>query len=83
MNQRLPKANLCCILEIKADNEPGISLPVYFKFVKKWKYILRKKHKTKQKDQKKEKKVSSDQSRSRDHRSIEWTHYPLPHDNQH
>ena len=71
MNQRLPKANLCCILEIKADNEPGISLPVY------------KKHKTKQKDQKKEKKVSSGESRSRDHRSIEWTHYPLPHDNQH
>ena len=44
MNQRLPKANLCCILEIKADNEPGISLPVY------------KKHKTKQKDQKKRRK---------------------------
>ena len=56
MNQRLPKANLCRILEIKADNEPGISLPVYFKFVKKWKYILRKKHKTKQKDQKKRRK---------------------------
>ena len=34
MNQRLPKANLCCILEIKADNEPGISLPVYFKLSK-------------------------------------------------
>ena len=32
---------------------------------------------------KKEKKVSIGESRSRDHRSIEWTHYPLPHDNQH
>ena len=29
-----------CILEIKADNEPAISLPVYFKMVKKWKYVL-------------------------------------------
>ena len=83
MNQRVPKANLCCILEIKADNEPAISLPVYFKFVKKWKYVLRKKHKTKQKDQKKEKKVSIGDSHSRDHRSIEWTRYPLPLDNQH
>ena len=46
-NQRVPKANLWiinyCILEIKADNEPAISLPVYFKSVKKWKYVFRKK----------------------------------------
>ena len=50
-NERVSKANLWinyCILEIKADNEPAISLPVYFKFVKKWKYVLRKKNKTKQ-----------------------------------
>ena len=52
----MPKANLWifnyCILERKADNEPAISLPVYFKFVKKWKYVLRKKTQNKQKDQK-------------------------------
>ena len=56
-NQRVPKANLWiinyCILEIKADNEPAISLPVYFKSVKKGKYVFGKKKK--QKDQKKEK----------------------------
>ena len=42
----MPKANLWiinyCILEMKADNEPAISLPVYFKSAKKWKYVLRK-----------------------------------------
>ena len=42
----MPKVNLLiinyCILEMKADNEPAISLPVYFKSVKKWKYVLRK-----------------------------------------
>ena len=45
------KANLWIInysiLIIKADNKPAISLPVYFKFVKKWKYVLRKKKKKK------------------------------------
>ena len=56
----MPKANFWiinyCILEIKADNEPAISLPVYFKSVKKWKYVLRKKkNNKKQKDQKKKK----------------------------
>ena len=30
------------ILEMTADNELAISLPVYFKSVKKWKYVLRK-----------------------------------------
>ena len=56
----MPKANLWiinyCILEIKADNEPAISLPVYFKSVKKWKYVFRKKNNNnnnKKKDQKK------------------------------
>ena len=38
-NQRVPTANLWiinyCILEIKADDELAISLPVYFKSVKK------------------------------------------------
>ena len=60
INQRVPKANLWiinyCILEIKADNEPAISLPVYFKSVKKWKYVFRKKNNNnnnKKKDQKK------------------------------
>ena len=37
-NERVPKANLWitnyCILEMKADNELAISLPVYFKSVK-------------------------------------------------
>ena len=32
---------------MKADNEPAISLPVYFKSVKKWKYVLRKNKNTK------------------------------------
>ena len=48
----MPKTNLWiinyCILEIKADNEPAISLPVYFKSVKKWKYVLRKKQQQQQ-----------------------------------
>ena len=39
------------ILEMKADDELAISLPVHFKYVKKTKYVLRKKkqNKTKQK----------------------------------
>lgn len=41
-------------VELKADNELSISVPVYFKSVKKWKYVLRKKkRKTKQNDQNK------------------------------
>ena len=39
------------ILEMKADNELAISLPVYFKPVKKWKHVLKK-----QNDQEKRKK---------------------------
>ena len=57
----MPKANLLiinyCILEMKVDNEPAISVPVCSKSVKKWKYVLyknkTKQNKTKQKDQKK------------------------------
>ena len=37
---------------MKADNELSISLPVYFKFVKKWKYVLRKKQNKKTKKKK-------------------------------
>ena len=33
------------VLEMKADNEPAISLPAYFESVKKWKYDLKKKTK--------------------------------------
>ena len=50
INQRVPKAKLWiinfCILEIKADNEPAISLPVYFKSVQKWKWGFMKKKKS-------------------------------------
>ena len=52
----MPKANLLiinyCILEMKVDIEPAISVPVCSKSFKKWKYVLYK-NKTKQKDQKK------------------------------
>ena len=36
--------------------KPAISLPVYFKSVKIWKYVLREKKQQQQKDQKKKKK---------------------------
>ena len=39
---------------MKADNEPAISLPVLFKSVKKWKYVLRKKQKNKRTKKKEE-----------------------------
>ena len=39
---------------MKADNKPAISLPAYFKSVKKWKYVLRKNKKTKGPKKKKE-----------------------------
>ena len=49
INQRVPNANLWiinyCILEVKADNEPAVSLLVYFKSVKKWKCFTKKKNK--------------------------------------
>ena len=56
INQSMPKANLWiinyCMLETKADNEPAISVLVYFKSVKKWKFVLRKKRHNKTKGQK-------------------------------
>ena len=54
----MPKANLWiinyCILEMKADNEPAISLPVYFKSVKMENMFFDKKKK-KKKERKREK----------------------------
>ena len=46
------------IIKMKADVELAISLPVYFKSVKKWTYVIRKK-KTKQKWKKRKKKFST------------------------
>ena len=50
----VPKANLWiinyCYLEMKVDNEPAISLPVYSKSLEKWKYVL---HKNKTKKEQK------------------------------
>ena len=40
---------------MKQDKEPAISLPVYFKSIRKWKYVLRKNKKTKTKGPKTEK----------------------------
>ena len=42
------------IIKMKADVELAITLPVYFKSVKKWRYVLRKKkqNKTKKKGKK-------------------------------
>ena len=34
------------IIKMKADVELAITLPAYFKSVKKWRYVLRKKNKT-------------------------------------
>ena len=49
----MPKANLWiinyCILEMKADNEPAISLPVYFESVKIENMFFDKKRKKKKK----------------------------------
>ena len=51
---------------MKADNESAISIPVYFKPVKKWTYILRKNKKKNQKDKKKGKKTSYSESRTQE-----------------
>ena len=46
------------IIKMNADVELAISLPVYFKSVKKWTYVIRKKKQNKSK-KKKEKKFST------------------------
>ena len=57
INQRVPQANLWiiiyCILEMKADNKPAISLPVYFKSVKTENMCFDKKKKKKERKTKK------------------------------
>ena len=58
------------VLEMKAENEPAICLPVYFKSVKKNKT---KQNKAKQTDQTKGKKVSSGGSRTPDLQSVRPT----------
>ena len=67
-NQRVHKANLWIIdygiLIIKADNKPAISLPVYFKFVKKMKICFTKKEKEKETN------VSNSENRTQDHRRV-------------
>ena len=82
----MPKANLWiinyCILEMKADNEPAISLAVYFKPVKKLKYVLLKNKKKTQKDQKrKRKKVSIGENRTPDLRCVRSSRYVSRHVN--
>ena len=70
------------IIEIKDDNELAIiiSLPVYFKSVKKWKYVLSKK-KGKQNNQKNSKKTFFDRSQTPNLRSAKSSHYLLCHVN--
>ena len=82
-NQRpVSKANLWiihyCILEMKADNEPAISLSVSFKSIKKWKNILRKNKKTKQNKRTRNKGKKSFQRRESNPGP---PRYLLPHDN--
>ena len=67
------------IIKMKADVELAITLPVYFKSVKKWRYVLRKKKQNKTK--KKEKKVFHSRSRTLDLRCIRSTRYLLHQDN--
>ena len=67
------------IIKMKADVELAISLPVYFKSVKKWTYVIRKKNKTKVK--KKEKKVFHSRSRTLDLWCIRSMRYLLHQDN--
>ena len=64
INQRVPKANLWiinyCILEMKADNKPAISLPVYFKSVKIENMFFDKKKKKKERKKERKKNQVSD-----------------------
>ena len=70
------------IIKMKADMELAIiSLPVYFKSVKKWRYVLRKKQKQNKMTKKKEEKVSHSRSRTLDLRCVRSTRYLLHHDN--
>ena len=61
---------------MKADNELAISLPVYFKSVKKWKYVLRKKQNKKTK-----KKNSYGESWTPDLWRVRSMQYLMRHDN--
>ena len=58
---------------MKADNESAISIPVYFKPVKKWTYILRKKKKNQKDKKKKGKKTSYSESRTQEP-STRWVY---------
>ena len=65
------------ILEMKADNEVVISLPVHFKMVKKWKYVLKK---TKR-PRKKGRKNSAGGNRTPNLWHVRAAQYLLRHDN--
>ena len=65
---------------MNADNEPAISVAVYFKSVKKWKYVLRKNKKQKQKGPKK-RIENNGESRTPDLRRVRSMRYLLSHDN--
>ena len=67
---------------MKSDNEPAISLPVYFKSVKKTENMFAKKTKNKNKRTQKErkKKVSIGESRPRAYRRGRYTRYLQRHD---
>ena len=68
------------IIKMKADVELAISLPVYFKSVKKWTYVIRKKKQNKSK-KKKEKKVFHSRSQTLDLWCIRSMRYLLHQDN--
>ena len=79
----MPKANLWIInhriLEMKSGNEPTISLPVYFKSIKKIKIMFYEKTKTKGPKEKQKKKFLSARVEPRPTvgeglRVIQWRH---------
>ena len=63
---------------MKADNEPAISLLVYFKSVKKTKYVLRKNNNN---NKRAKIKSSNGKSRTPDLQRVRSVHYLLYHDN--
>ena len=65
------------ILEMKAENEPAISVPVYFKSVKKKNKQQQNKTKQNKPTKQKEKKVSSGGSRTPDLQSVRSTHMSI------